>query len=607
MWSAWPLVLGLTLPATPGADLSDLRTLAEQSGFVRTGRYDEVLSLCERFAQRFDKQVRCETFGTTPQGRRMVALVASADGTFSPQDIAKKNRPVVLAQGCIHAGEVDGKDAGLGLLRNMLSGEILPGVLSKLTFVLVPVFNVDGHERFAAHQRPNQRGPVETGWRVGAHNLNLNRDYAKAETPEMKAMLGLLKSFDPLLYVDLHVTDGADFQPDVAVQIEPRLGGPNALRAAGNELSQKVLDELRRGGHRPLDFYPNFVKKDDPSSGFVQEVPPPRFSTGYWPLRNRFAALVETHSYKPYDRRVKTTLDTLTALLRHVGERGKDFLTMAHEADRADASRPTGSKIVLSYATGPFRQEISFPGYAYKLEPSWISGGLKVSYDPQKPMVWKIPFFPTVVEKTLVRLPAGYVIPKEHAGWMADKLGMHGLSFSQVPNGFSGPCSVFRARQRVFADGPYEGRQTVKVEGEWHTEPCEAVPGSLFVPTGQRGQTLLTHLLEPDASDSFLHWGFFNAVFEQKEYLEDYIAEQVAVQLLAQDAALQKEFALRLQNPAFAANPSARLQFFAERHPSFDRFFNRYPILRMDKPLPNPKAKPVAQTLERFGQLLPSR
>jgi hypothetical protein len=603
---ALPLVVALSLPLAPPPVVvsSDLRTVAEQSGYVRTGRYDEVVSLCERFAKTFPAQVRCQRFGVTPQGRPMLALVASADGTFEPEEIRRKNRPVVLAQGCIHAGEVDGKDAGLWFLRSLLSGEALPGALAKLTFVLVPVFNVDGHERFSANQRPNQRGPVETGWRVGAHNLNLNRDYTKAESPEMQAMLGLLGRFDPLLYIDLHVTDGADFQPDVAVQIEPRLGGPAPLRAIGSELSQRVLDELRHGGHLPLDFYPSFVKKDDPASGFVAEVPPPRFSTGYWSRRNRFAVLVETHSWKPFERRVKTTYDSLLALTRGIAERGAGWLKTAQDADRSDEKRVSGSVYPLTYDTGPTPVELRFPGYAYKLEPSPVSGGLRVSYDPSRPEIWKIPFFPTVVEKHPIKLPTSYVVPPEHASWLSAKLRLHGLSYSLLSEPLQTSCSVYRARNRTFGEAPYEGRHTVTVEGEWHRETCTLAPGGLTVPVAQRGGGLVAQLLEPEAPDSLLHWGFFSAIFEQKEYLEDYIAEQVAEQLLASDAGLRKEFSKLLGNPAFASNPAARLRFFAERHPSYDRSYNRYPVMRVDGPLPA-GAKPVAGAQERFGALTP--
>src|SRR4051812_46440040 len=181
------MILALILAAA-----APLTTVAEESGWVRTGRYDEVERLCAEFPKRYPGKVKCERFGTTPQGRPMLALIASADGVLTPEKARAKKRPVVLFQGGIHAGEIDGKDAGFWLLRDVLDGKELEGVLGKLTAVFVPVFNVDGHERFGPNNRPNQVGPKEMGWRVNAQNLNLNRDYAKSDTPEMAAMLRLM-------------------------------------------------------------------------------------------------------------------------------------------------------------------------------------------------------------------------------------------------------------------------------------------------------------------------------------------------------------------------------------------------------------------------------
>jgi murein tripeptide amidase MpaA len=177
-----------------------LTTTAERSNWTRTARYAEVESLCRDFPKAFPGKVRCETFGTTPEGRPMLALVASADGTLTPAANVKKARPVLFFQGGIHAGEIDGKDAGFWLLREVLAGKALPGVLRQVTAVFVPVVNVDGHERFGPNNRPNQVGPEEMGWRVTAQNLNMNRDYAKADAPEMVALLKLLHAWDPLVY-----------------------------------------------------------------------------------------------------------------------------------------------------------------------------------------------------------------------------------------------------------------------------------------------------------------------------------------------------------------------------------------------------------------------
>src|ERR1700683_754343 len=198
-----------------------LATVAQRSGYTRTGRYDEVERLCAAYAAQWPQAVRCFEFGRTPEGRPMMALVASRAAGLTPADAAAHELPVVLIQGGIHAGEIDGKDAGFLALREILENKISPGVLERIGLVFVPVLNVDGHERVGRWNRPNQVVPEEMGWRVTAQNLNLNRDYMKAAAPEMQAMLRLLNAWDPILYVDLHVTDGAQFQYDVANLVEP--------------------------------------------------------------------------------------------------------------------------------------------------------------------------------------------------------------------------------------------------------------------------------------------------------------------------------------------------------------------------------------------------
>ena len=219
------LVAATACSRTASPPAAALETVAEQSQFARTGRYDEVERLCAAYAQTWPDAVRCTEFGRTPEGRPMLALVASRAGALTADEARTRNLPVLLVQGGIHAGEIDGKDAGFLALRQLLRDEAAPGALSSFVLVFVPVFNADGHERFGRWNRPNQTGPEEIGWRTTAQNLNLNRDYTKADAPEMQAMLRLLNSWNPVLYVDLHVTDGAQFQHDVSNTLEPRYAG----------------------------------------------------------------------------------------------------------------------------------------------------------------------------------------------------------------------------------------------------------------------------------------------------------------------------------------------------------------------------------------------
>jgi hypothetical protein len=421
------------------------------------------------------------------------------------------------------------------------------------------------------------------GWRVTSQNLNLNRDYAKAEAPEMQAMLKLLNAYDPIVYGDLHVTDGAKFQADVSVLLEPRQAGPDALCAIGRTVEAALMEQLKKEGHQPVDFYPQFVKEEDPSSGFAYGMPPPRLSHGYWPLRNRFGLLVETHSWKPYEKRVQATYDVCLALLTQAAENGALWLAAARQADDADARRASEA-VALAWEPDGHQTPIEFPGYAYTREDSPVSGGKWIRYDEAKPQAWKVPFFDHLKPALAAKVPkGGYIIPPGYAVTLGTKLVLHGFKFATVEKTTpKATVESFRVIDAKFKPLPYEGRQVVSVKGDWQPDQREIVKGSLYVPAAQPHIALLMALLEPTAPDSFMSWGFFNAHLEQKEYMEPYVAEEVARDML-KDPQVKAAFDARLKaDPAFAKNPEERLKFFYARHPSFDEQLNLYPVFRVD-------------------------
>lgn len=572
-----------TLPSIAAPANSALTTVSERSGFVKTGRYDEVIALCAQFAQRYPDAVRCSDFGTTPEGRPMKVLVVSKAGAFTPEAAKAKGLPVMLIQGGIHAGEIDGKDAGFLALRQALDGEAAPGALDKQVLLFVPVFNVDGHERFARWNRPNQRGPEEMGWRTTAQNYNLNRDYVKADTPEMQAMLRLVDAWDPLAYVDLHVTDGAKFEHDVSIQVEPVHSGDEALRAAGTALRDGVIERLSAQGSLPLSFYPSFVKGDEPDSGFEDGVATPRFSHGYFQLRNRIGMLVETHSWRDYPHRVKVTRNTIVALLDLVADNGAQWQQLASGADQRSAALG-GQQVVLDYKATDKSHLIDFRGYAYTRTPSEVSGALMTRYDESKPQIWQIPIRDEIVPDHVVTAPrGGYLVPAAHAGWVAAKLDQHGIAYRRLSAAQPhAKVEAFRADKASFAAQSVEGHQRVTLEGQWHAETQDLAAGALFVPIAQPEARLVMALLEPQAPDALVAWGEFNNNFERKEYMEDYVAEEVAREML-KDPKIKAEFDKRLKDDAaFAADPQARLEFFARRHSSWDSRYRMYPVLRSD-------------------------
>ncbi|WP_426073411.1 M14 family metallopeptidase [Janthinobacterium sp. DSP2-3-3] len=561
-----------------------LKTVAEYSGFQNTGRYEEVEALCQRFEDHHPKQVRCFEYGRTPEGRRMLALAVSNTGALTPEAAKLRKIPVLLVQGGIHAGEIDGKDAGFLALREVLEGKAAAGALDKQVLLFVPVFNVDGHERFGAWNRPNQRGPQEMGWRSTAQNFNLNRDYMKADSPEMQHMLALVNAWDPLAYVDLHVTDGAQFEPDISIQVEPVHAGDAALRVAGKALRDGVLADLAKQGSDPKPFYMSFAEEDNPQSGFVDSTPNPRFSHGYFLLRNRFGVLVETHSWKDYPTRVRITRNTIVSLLSHMAQHGAAWRQTAVEADLR-AMRLAGSQLPLSYKTTETSRMIAFRGYAYTRTPSEVSGALMTRYDEKTPQIWNVPLRDEIVPDLQATAPkAGYLVPCAQAKMVGAKLRQHGIAYKEMTGFFSRQnVEIFRATQVKFGAQSFEGRQTVAVQGEWQKAVRLVDRCVLYVPVNQPKARLVMALFEPRAPDSLLAWGSFNTAFERKEYMEDYVAEDVARAQLAADPVLAAQFRQKLADePAFAKNPHARLEFFARRHASWDERLNLYPVMRVD-------------------------
>jgi hypothetical protein len=597
---------------------SNLLTVAEQSGFVATGRIEEVERLCAAMAQRWPDAVKSIEFGQSAEGRTLRALIVSRSGAHTPQALEEGGVPLLMLQAGIHPGESDGKDAGFIALRELLEDAAAPGVLDEIALLFVPAFNTDGHERVGRWNRPNQNGPEVTGWRTTAANINLNRDYAKADSPEMQSMLVLIDEWDPLISADLHVTDGADFEPDVSIQVEPINQGDAELRPSGIELRDALIARLAQQGSLPLPFYPDLYETDNPESGFVLTVYSPRFSTGYFPQRNRFTVLVETHSWKPYAHRVKVMRNSIIGLAGLTREHGAAWLRRAHAAD-ARALHLGGTALTLDYKSGwrepaaagkdipggkdapagkatpagrdtPAGPEtpagatmIDFRGYGYTREHSEISGGLVTSYDPETPAIWRVPYRDEIEPSLIVRAPAlGYFIPRAYARLLSERLDCHGIITAPMPRPLDlQRLQQFRASRVSFSKGPFEGRTRLALAGEWEMLDREIAVPALFVPIAQALARLVVALLEPQAPDSFAAWGFFNAWFEQKEQLEPYVAEQIARELHDSDPAARAEFQRRLAaDPAFAADAAARLEFFWRRHASWDRQLNCYPIFR---------------------------
>ena len=292
--------------------------------------------------------------------------------------------------------------------------------------------------------------------------------------------------------------------------------------------------------------------------------------------------LVETHSWKDYATRVRSTHVTVKAVLKAIANNGREWLKAAQIAD-VRATAVGGKPVALSYKATEKSRTIDFKGYKYTRTMSEVSGALMTRYDDKKPQIWKLTVRDDVQPNLIVTAPkGGYVVAAAHAGWVGEKLKQHSIQFQKITaSSDKVALETFRAEAANLDTKSNEGHQRISLKGDWKTETCAVAAGSLFVPIAQAKSTLVMSLFEPAAPDSLVAWGGFNTAFEQKEYMEDYVAEDVAREQLAADPALFIEFMHKITtDDTFAKNPKARLEFFARRHSSWDERFNLYPVMR---------------------------
>ncbi|CAN5914492.1 M14 family metallopeptidase [soil metagenome] len=541
-------------------------TIAESSGYQRTGRYAEVAALCHDFARTY-REVTCLTIGETGEGRPIYALKVEKH----------KGLRYIYVEGGIHAGEIEGKDAGFAFVRDLLDGKTAPGARDAVSLVFVPVINPDGHERFSKNNRPNQRGPEEMGFRTNGARQNINRDWVKADAPETRAALAAMKTFDPFIGVDLHTTDGAKFETDISITMVPIAPRADQLDRVAAHLSSQLIQRVRELGNIPVDFYPSFNDAELPESGFAKGEPPPRFSTAYMATRGRIGILVETHSWRTYPERVASTYHTLQALFEEAVRQGAFWNEYAQKVD-AKARKLGGTEVVLAWQTDPTKShDIAFRGYAYERTLSELTGGVWLKYDEKSPQTFTVPLYDTYTPKVTAIAPlGGYIVDGGFAKHVAEVLDAHGIRYARAP-AEERHVDVYRGSATF--QPPYEGRTRATITGEWTHEKLTLEQGAIYVPIDQPLALLVMQLLEPAGLDSLAQWGEFNACFEQKEYAEPYVLEQAAREMFTKDPALAAEYA-----DFVSTSPSTdeRLLWIYKHHPSWDDRMGLLPIYRLN-------------------------
>ena len=567
-----------------------MQTYAEKTDYRLTPNYADTIAFAKELANA-SPAIEYRGFGHSGQGRELPLLIASETQTFTPEAARAAGKAVVLIQACIHSGEPDGKDAGFALLRDIAITKTAAGILENVVLLFIPIYNTDGHERSTPYNRINQNGPESMGWRTTSTYQNLNRDYMKADTPETRAWLRLWNEWDPDLFIDCHVTDGADYRCNITFHHEHHDGIDDAVLEWERDVFDDKVKNATEAAGNVISWYLEFIDNRDLNLGTRDFNGSPRFSTGYVPLRNRPGILIETHMIKDYRSRVIGTYDFLRAALTEVNKDPDRLIRIGHEADHRtiDAGRVYNSSNLfpLDFELTNQTTQFELKAFAYQTEQSDVSGDLRVIYG-REPLDLTIPMYDTFRVTAAVAPPLQYIVPTQWTS-VIEVLGAHGIEFSELAETASIEVESYRFTDVRWPSGPFEGRHMPLFDVERVTELREFPAGSVVVPVAQPLGKLVLNLLEPQAPDSFARWGFFNAIFEEKEYAEHYVLEELAREMMAADPALKREFEeLVKSDPDFAASPAHRLRFFYKRSPYWDPQMNLYPVGRILKALELP-------------------
>ena len=555
-------------------------TTFESSNGLRTSTYDEVIDYSKRLAEA-SPQIHYEVIGQSAAGYDLPVIIINREGLHTAEEVKANGDVIMLIEGGIHPGEAEGTDAILMMMRDIAITKEKEDLLNNVTFIFVPVFNVDGLNRFGPYNRINQNGPEEMGWRANSQNLNLNRDFLKADSPEMHAWLTMFNTWLPDFFIDCHTSDGADYQYVITYVME--IFGtmdPMLTRWQEKDFLPWLQGNMDAAGHLMFP-YVSFRRWHDPKSGLRSGASPPRLSQGYTAIQNRPGLLIETHMLKPHKDRTEATYAMLVFSAEYLNKNAKKFKMMIDMADETTAS--------ASFRDRPFpirwkRDDsdsvmVKFKGVEYDVVESELTGGKWFKYYPDKPISYDLPWFKGSKSAAEVDLPEAYIIPPE---WyeVIYRLALHGVEVNFLLEETQVWAEQYRFKNPGWSRGPYEGRFTMnKIEYDAFRDTVSFPRGSAVIDMNQRTARVIANILEPKAPDSYVQWGFFNAIFEQKEYSETYVMEGVAREMLEADPELKAEFEKKkAEDPEFVKSQWGMLNWFYSKTPYWDEKKNLYPV-----------------------------
>jgi hypothetical protein len=539
-----------------------------------TATYSQVISYYKQLSALYP-QMRMINYGTTDIGKPLTLIVLSKDRVFDPAMIKKQNKRVVLINNGIHPGEPEGIDASMMIVRDMLKNNKLP---KDVVLCFIAVYNIDGCLNRGV-SRISQNGPRAYGFRGNYRNLDLNRDFIKADSRNALAFEKILNTWNPEVFLDNHTSDGADYQY-VMTLIETQRDKQNQILGdyTANTLSPELYKRMKRTGYQMTPYVEEI--KATPDSGIVSFLETPRFATGYTAQHNIISYITETHMLKAFDKRVYATYDFMQALFDICERDAKLIGELKKQADEQVSQQKT---FALNWELDQTKFDtITFKGFTAIHKSSDVSGLPRLFYDRSQPYTKTIKYYHTYKATAMAEKPVAYVIPQAW-GKIIDLFQLNNVKMKRLTHDTTLDIQMYYIADYKTPQRPFEGHYLhsgVKLNAV--EQQVKFYEGDYVVYPNQPLNRYIVETLEPQGVDSFFAWNFFDSVLGEKEYFSDYVFEEVAAQQLKADPELKKKLDdEKAKNPQLANSAAAQLNFIYRNSPYFEKTYLRYPVGRL--------------------------
>lgn len=560
------------------ATKQDFTTLFETSKGTETPEYKDVIDYYTKLSEEYS-QISLFSFGQTDSGEPLHLVVYDKGGIYNVDEIKNSPKNRILINNGIHPGESDGIDASMMLLRDIVQNDSISKKYENSIICVIPVYNIGGALNRNSHTRANQNGPLEYGFRGNARNYDLNRDFIKQDTKNAAAFAEIFHSVNPDVFIDNHVSNGADYQYAITHLFTQhnKLGG--SLGAfLQNEMRPKLEASLENKGIN-ITPYVN-VWGTTPETGFSQFFDSPRYSTGYTTLFHTLGLMVETHMLKPYKIRVEQTYELMQSAFDFTEENSvkiKELRANATDEILAKKTYPIQYKVDKE----KFRT-LNFKGFEAEMRDSKVTNGKRLFYDSTKPFEKETKYYDVFKVTKEIAIPKAYILPQ---GWhkIIERLQNNQIEFTRFTKDTTITVTVNHIDTFESRKSPYEGHYLhYNTTVSSSTANINFKKGDIYMDTNQKGVRYLLETLEAEATDSFFNWNFFDTILQQKEGYSAYVFEDIAEKYLLENPTLKKQFEEKLNNDgAFAKNPRMQLNFIYKNSPNYEKAHLRLPVFKV--------------------------